>query len=66
MKLIVPAVYEDGYLEGMAELPIAHYYGATATDAGLRANGELPAISDHAFADYVAKVHSRTSSSSTA
>jgi hypothetical protein len=59
MKLIVPAVYEDGFLERMAELPIAHYYGATATDAGLRANGELPAVADDAFAAYVARAHSQ-------
>ena len=58
MKLIVPAVYEDGFLAGMAELPIAHYYGATLTDAGLRANGELPAVTDDAFAAYVAEAHS--------
>jgi collagenase-like PrtC family protease len=59
MKLIVPAVYEDGFLAGMAELPIAHYYGATVTDAGLRANGELPAVTDDAFAAHVAKAQSQ-------
>ena len=55
MKLVVPAIYEDDFLDSMAGLPIAHYYGATATDAGLRANAELPPISDDALAAYVAK-----------
>jgi collagenase-like PrtC family protease len=56
MKLVVPAVYEEGFLDAMAGLPIAHYYGATAVDAGLRANAELPSIADDALAAYVARV----------
>jgi collagenase-like PrtC family protease len=55
MKLVVPAIYEQDFLDGMAGLPISHYYGATATDAGLRANAELPEIADDALAEYVAK-----------
>ena len=55
MKLVVPAVYEESFLHSMAGLPIAHYYGATATDSGLRANTELPSISDDALAGYVEK-----------
>ena len=59
MKLIVPAVYEEGFVQGMAPLPIAHYYGASAADAGLRANGELPAAADDAVAAYVAGAHAQ-------
>lgn len=55
MRLVVPAVYEDDFLDAMAGMPIAHYYGSTATDSGLRANGDLPSISDDALADYVTK-----------
>jgi collagenase-like PrtC family protease len=55
MRLVVPAVYSADFLDAMADMPIAHYYGATAADAGLRANGDLPSISDDALADYVAK-----------
>ena len=41
----------------MAGLPISHYYGATATDAGLRANTELPQIGDDGLASWVAQAH---------
>jgi hypothetical protein len=54
MRLVVPAVYEADFLDAMLEMPIAHYYGATAVDAGLRANGDLPSIGDDALAGYVA------------
>jgi collagenase-like PrtC family protease len=59
MKLVVPAVYEESFLDAMAGLPIAHYYGATATDAGLRANAELPSITDDALAGYVDKARAQ-------
>jgi len=59
MKLVVPAVYQDDFLDAMAAMPISHYYGATATDAGLRANTELPSITDEALAEYVARAHAQ-------
>ena len=59
MQLVVPAVYEEGYLEAMAGMPISHYYGASTSDAGLRANSDLPNIADDALAAYVAKVHAQ-------
>lgn len=58
MKLVVPAVYDEGFLESMAGLPIAHFYGASAGDSGLRAQNELPALVDDALADYVAEARS--------
>ncbi|HUE37853.1 MAG TPA: U32 family peptidase [Candidatus Binatia bacterium] len=59
MKLVVPAVYEESYLAAMAPLPISHYYGASAADAGLRANSDLPSIADDALAAYVSKIHAQ-------
>ena len=55
MKLVVPAVYEDDFLDGVKELPITHIYGATGRDAGLRANDALPDLDDDALAGYVAR-----------
>jgi collagenase-like PrtC family protease len=42
MKLIVPAVFEHGFLDTVAPLPVGHLYGAVGGDAGLRANQWLP------------------------
>ena len=55
MKLVVPAVYETDFLDGLAGLPISHLYGAGGGDAGLRANDALPQIDDDSLADYVAR-----------
>src|SRR5256886_2105512 len=57
MRLVVPAIYDRDFLDAMAGLPISHYYGATATDAGLRANTELPQIGDDGLASWVAQAH---------
>ncbi len=55
MKLVVPAVFDEDFLDSFAGFPIGHLYGAAATDAGLRANGELPQIAEDALAAYVAR-----------
>jgi collagenase-like PrtC family protease len=57
MRLVVPAIYDRDFLAAMAGLPIAHFYGSTATDSGLRANSDLPAIGDGALASFVADAH---------
>jgi collagenase-like PrtC family protease len=59
MRLVVPAVYEADFLAGMAGLPIAHYYGASSRDSGLRAQSDLPAATDDGLADYVARAHAQ-------
>ena len=59
MPLVVPALYETSYLDEMADLPIAHLYGASARDSGLRANNELPAAPDDALAAFVAAARAR-------
>src|SRR6266436_1210824 len=55
MKLVAPAVFDESFLDAMADLPIAHFYGATTSDSGLRANTELPSITDDALAGYIEK-----------
>ena len=57
MRLVVPAIYDRDFLDAMAGLPIAHFYGSTATDSGLRANSDLPRIGDDGLADFVAAAH---------
>ncbi len=32
MKLVVPAVVEDGFLDAIAPLPVSHLYGAVGGD----------------------------------
>src|SRR5688500_1445940 len=59
MKLVVPALFDASYLDSLAGLPIAHLYGASARDSGLRANNELPAAPDDALADFVAAARTR-------
>ncbi|MEA2627221.1 MAG: hypothetical protein QOD06_3266, partial [Candidatus Binatota bacterium] len=59
MKLVIPAVYEDDFVDAVAELPIAHLYGASGGDSGLRANDALPQIADDALAEYVAQARNR-------
>jgi collagenase-like PrtC family protease len=59
MKLVVPAVFDDEFLDAMAPLPIEHFYGAMGGDAGLRASQWLPQPKFDDLADYVAGTHRR-------
>lgn len=36
MKLVVPAVLDEGFLDAMAAPPISHLYGTLGGDVGLR------------------------------
>ncbi len=53
MKLVIPAVFDTGFLDTVAEHPISHLYGSVAGDAGLRANRWLPQPKADQIADYV-------------
>jgi collagenase-like PrtC family protease len=59
MKLVVPAVFEEGFLDAMAPLPIAHLYGAMGGDVGLRANQWLEQPKFEDLAGYVAAAKAR-------
>jgi collagenase-like PrtC family protease len=59
MKLVVPAVFDEGFLDAMAPLPIAHLYGAAGGDVGLRANQWLPQPKLDELAEYVAGARRR-------
>ncbi len=59
MKLVVPAVFDEGFLDAIAPLPIAHLYGALGGDAGLRANQWLPQPKFDELAAYVDGAHRR-------
>jgi collagenase-like PrtC family protease len=59
MKLVIPAVFEQGFLDAMAPLPIAHLYGAMGGDVGLRANQWLEQPKFEDLADYVAGARAR-------
>ncbi len=53
MKLVIPAVFDTGFLDTVAEHPISHLYGSVAGDAGLRANRWLPQPKADHIAEYV-------------
>ncbi len=42
MRLIVPAVFDAGFLDALDGLPISHLYGSAPHDPSLRASGWLP------------------------
>jgi len=53
MKLVVPAIFEDSYLDALAPVPVSHLYGAVGGDVGLRANQWLPQPKQDQFATYI-------------
>jgi len=53
MKLVVPAIFDDDFVDAMSALPISHLYGAVGGDAGLRANQWLPQPKADYLAAYV-------------
>jgi hypothetical protein len=53
MKLVIPAVFDRGFLDTVAAHPVSHLYGSVAGDAGLRANRWLPQPKADQIADYV-------------
>ena len=59
MKLVVPAVFEEGFLADIEQLPIGHLYGAIGGDAGLRAQQWLPQPKADEFGAYVARARER-------
>jgi len=58
MKLIIPAILEEAYLDRISSLPISHLYGAVAGDIGLRANQWLPQPAADDLAEFVSTAHS--------
>lgn len=54
MKLVVPAVFEDGFLDSISSLPVGHLYGAMGGDVGLRPTRWLPQPKSDELAAYVA------------
>lgn len=59
MKLVVPAVFDESFLDAMAVLPISHLYGALGGDVGLRANQWLPQPGAGELAAYVAAARAK-------
>jgi collagenase-like PrtC family protease len=59
MKLVVPAVFEESFLEALAPLPIGHLYGAAGGDVGLRAGHWLPQPRQDEVSSYVAKAREK-------
>jgi collagenase-like PrtC family protease len=59
MKLVVPAIFEDGFLHAMAQMPVSHLYGAVGGDRGLRPNQWLPQPKIDELAAYVADARAK-------
>jgi collagenase-like PrtC family protease len=55
MQLVAPAIMEPDFLDALAGLPIAHLYGASAGDVGLRANRWLPQPNEEVVVASVAR-----------
>lgn len=57
MRLVVPAIMDEGFFDGMAGLPVSHFYGAIAGDVGLRANRWLPQPEPERLAGLLEGIH---------
>ena len=55
VQLVVPAVFDDTFLEAMAGVPISHLYGSLPDDPSLRESGWLPKTDPEGLAGYVAR-----------
>lgn len=53
MRLVIPAIFDTGFIDAIAEHPVSHLYGSVAGDVGLRANRWLPEPKADHLADYV-------------
>jgi collagenase-like PrtC family protease len=53
MKLVVPAIFDPGFVDGAAGYPISHLYGSMAGDVGLRANRWLAQPNTEELAQYI-------------
>ncbi len=59
MKLVVPAIVEDSFLDAMASMPVRHLYGAIGGDLSLRPNRWLPQPKAEELAAYVSSARKR-------
>lgn len=59
MKLVVPAVFEESFLDSMAAMPIGHLYGAMGGDVGLRPSKWLAQPKTDELAEYVERARAR-------
>lgn len=55
MKLVVPAVLDDTFLEDLVDVPISHLYGSLPGDPSLRERGWLPLADADGLSRYVAR-----------
>ncbi|HXZ82402.1 MAG TPA: U32 family peptidase [Acidimicrobiales bacterium] len=59
MKLVVPAVFDDDFVDAMAALPTGHLYGAVGGDLSLRPNQWLPRPNADRLAAYVGRAREK-------
>lgn len=59
MELIVPAIFEDGFVEALDGVPLDHLYGSLPGDPSLRAGGWLPDPDEGELARHLAAAATR-------
>ncbi len=55
VQLVVPAVFDETFLDAVADVPITHLYGSLPDDPSLRESGWLPKTDPDGLARYVAR-----------
>jgi collagenase-like PrtC family protease len=59
MKLVVPAVFENRFLEALAPIPVSHLYGTIGGDLSLRPQRWLPQLAAEELAEFVSRVRQK-------
>jgi hypothetical protein len=55
VELVVPAVFDESFLDATSDVPITHLYGSLLDDPSLRESGWLPKTDPDGLARYVAR-----------